>query len=67
MKAVLTEHQKVLAEIIAFTDTVIRIAETNLPSSVRAKAIFKAEQILHSRLMDKLTTKCAEKSVPCVN
>jgi len=64
----LTEHDKMMAEIIAFTQTVVGVAEMRtVPASVRAEAIVMAERIFHKTIMNKMLEKCVEKSIPCNN
>ena len=64
----LTEHDKMMAEIIAFTQTVVGVAEMRtVPASVRAEAIMMAERIFHGLVMKKMLEKCVEKSIPCNN
>lgn len=68
MQAVATEHEKMMAEIMAFTSTVVGVAEMKtVPTQVRAEAIVMAEQIFHKVIMDKMLEKCVEKSTPCNN
>lgn len=68
MQAIATEHEKMMAEIMAFTSTVVGVAEMKTVSTqVRAEAIFMAEQIFHKVIMDKMLEKCVEKSTPCNN
>lgn len=64
----LTEHDKMMAEIIAFTETVVGVAEMRtVPVKVRAEAIIMAEKIFHKVIMNKMLGKCVEKSTPCNN
>jgi hypothetical protein len=64
----LTEHDKMMAEIIAFTQTVVGVAEMRtVPAKVRAEAIVMAERIFHGLIMKKMLEKCVEKSTPCNN
>jgi len=64
----LTEHDKMMAEIIAFTQTVVGVAEMRTVSAtVRAEAIVMAERIFHGLIMKKMLEKCVEKSTPCNN
>ncbi len=64
----LTEHDKMMAEIIAFTQTVVGVAEMRtVPATVRAEAIVMAERIFHGLIMKKMLEKCVEKSIPCNN
>ncbi len=64
----LTEHDKMMAEIIAFTQTVVGVAEMRtVPASLRAEAIVMAERIFHGLIMKKMLEKCVEKSIPCNN
>lgn len=68
MKLAITEHDKMMAEIMAFTGTVVGIAEMrNIPASVRVEAIMMAEKIFHKVIMSKMVEKCVEKSTPCNN
>lgn len=64
----LTEHDKMMAEIIAFTQTIVGVAEMRtVPATVRAEAIVMAERIFHGLIMKKMLEKCVEKSTPCNN
>ena len=68
MKLAATEHDKMMAEIMAFTSTVVGVAEMrSVPAQVRAEAIVMAEQIFHKVIMSKMVEKCVEKSTPCNN
>lgn len=68
MQAIATEHDKMMAEIMDFTGTIVGIAGMNdVPTAIRAKAIFMAEQLFHKVVMDKMVEKCIEKSTPCNN
>lgn len=68
MQAVVTEHEKMMAEIMAFTSTVVGVTEMKTVSTqVRAEAIVMAEQIFHKMIMNKMMEKCVEKSTPCNN
>ena len=68
MTAVQTESEKILAEIMVFTNTIVGIASmVDIENSVKAQAIFMAEQILHQIIVDKIVEKCVEKSIPCNN
>jgi hypothetical protein len=63
-----TEHDKMMAEIMAFTQTVVGVAEMRtVPATVRAEAIMMAERIFHGLIMKKMLEKCVEKSIPCNN
>ena len=64
----LTEHDKMMAEIMVFTQTVVGVAEMRtVPANVRAEAIIMAEKIFHKVIMNKMLEKCVEKSTPCNN
>ena len=68
MQAVPTEHDKMMLEIMEFTQTVVGVAEMrDVPATVRAEAIFMAEKIFHKMIMNKMLEKCVEKSTPCNN
>lgn len=68
MKLAATEHDKMMAEIMTFTSTVVGVAEMrNVPAQVRVEAIMMAEQIFHKVIMSKMVEKCVEKSTPCNN
>lgn len=68
MQAIATEHDKMMAEIMDFTQTVVGVTEMkNVPVQVKAEAIFMAEQIFHKLIMSKMIEKCVEKSTPCNN
>ena len=68
MQAVPTEHDKMMLEIMEFTQTVVGVAEMrDIPATVRAEAIFMAEKIFHKMIMNKMVEKCVEKSTPCNN
>lgn len=50
MKAVLTEHEMMLAEVMTFTNTVVGVVEmTSVPAQIRAEAIGMAEKIFQDR------------------
>jgi hypothetical protein len=64
----LTDHDKMMAEIIAYTETIVGVAEMRtVPAKVRAEAIMLAERIFHRAIMSKILEKCVEKSTPCNN
>lgn len=68
MKIAATEHDKMMLEIMEFTQTVVGVAEMrDVPATVRAEAIFMAEKIFHKLIMSKMIEKCVEKSTPCNN
>jgi hypothetical protein len=68
MIASATEHDKMMAEIIQFTSTVLGVAEMlDVPAKIRAEAIVMAERIFHGLIMKKMLEKCVEKSTPCNN
>ena len=63
-----TEHDKMMAEIMVFTQTIVGVAEMRtVPATVRAEAILMAERIFHGMIMKKMLEKCVEKSTPCNN
>lgn len=63
-----TEHDKMMAEIMVFTQTIVGVAEMRtVPATVRAEAILMAERIFHGMIMNKMLEKCVEKSTPCNN
>ena len=68
MKAVMTEHDKMMLEIMEFTQVVVGVAEMrDIPATVRAEAILMAEKLFHKVIMNKMVEKCVEKSTPCNN
>lgn len=68
MKAVLTEHEMMLAEVMTFTNTVVGVVEmTSVPAKIRAEAIGMAEKIFHKVIMNKMLNKCVEKATPSNN
>lgn len=68
MKAVATEHDKMMLEIMEFTKVVVGVAEMrDVSVNIRAEAIFMAEKLFHKMIMDKMLEKCVEKSTPCNN
>jgi len=63
-----TEHDKMMAEIMVFTQTIVGVAEMrSVPAIVRAETIMMAERIFHGLIMKKMLEKCVEKSIPCNN
>lgn len=68
MRAAATEYDMMMADIMAFTQTVVGVAEMrNVPANVRAEAIFMAEKIFHKLIMNKLLEKRIQKVSPCNN
>jgi len=68
MIASATEHDKMMAEIMVFTQTIVGVAEMrSVPATVRAETIMMAERIFHGLIMEKMLEKCVEKSIPCNN
>lgn len=68
MKAIMTEHDKMMLEIMEFTQVVVGVAEMrDIPATVRAEAILMAEKLFHKMIMEKIVEKCVEKSIPCNN
>ena len=68
MTTVQTESEKILAEIMGFTNTIVGIASmVDIENPVKAQAIFMAEQMLHQVIMDKIVEKCVEKGIPSNN
>lgn len=68
MKLTATEHDQMMVEIMEFTMTIVGVAEMkDIDVTVRAKAIFMAEQIFHKMIMNKMLAKCVEKVTPCNN
>lgn len=68
MIAVQTEHEKVMADIMNFTQLVLTIAEKpQWPLDIRVKAIYEAERLLHGAIMAKMVNKCIKHSEPCRN
>lgn len=63
-----TEYELVMDDIMAFTSTIVGIAELrNIPVADRANAIYLAEGIFHKVLMDKMIKKCESKAIPSTN
>lgn len=68
MKAVATEHDKMMMDIMDFTSMVVGIAEMrDIPANIRADGILVIEQAFHKMIMEKIVEKCVEKSIPCNN
>jgi hypothetical protein len=68
MKAVMTEHEQMMIDIMNFTATVVRLTEMReYPAEMRADAIMIAEQLFHKMVMGKIVEKCVEKSTPSTN
>jgi len=68
MKAVVTEHDKMMADIMGFTQLVVGVAEMrDLPATVRADTILLVEKAFHKMIMEKMIEKCATASTPCNN
>ena len=68
MKAVMTEHDKMMADIMGFTQLVVGVAEMrDLPATVRADTILLVEKAFHKMIMEKIVEKCAEKATPSAN
>ena len=68
MKAVMTEHDKMMLEIMEFTQVVVGVAEMrDVPATVRAEAILMAEKLFHKMIMNKMVEKCATASTPFNN
>lgn len=68
MKAVPTEHDKMMLEIMEFTKVVVGVAEMrDVSVNIRAEAILMAEKLFHKMIMEKMVEKCVEKSTPCNN
>jgi len=68
MKAVATEHDQMMMDIMDFTSMVVGIAEMrDVPASIRADGIFVIEQAFHKMIMNKMIEKCATASTPCNN
>ena len=68
MIAKTNEHEKMLQEIMQFTSSVVCITEMpGVSNRNKADAIFMCEKIFHKVIMDKLVSKCVEKSIPCNN
>ena len=68
MKAVMTEHDKMMADIMGFTQLVVGVAEMrDIPAAVRADTILIVEKAFHKMIMEKIVEKCVEKSIPCNN
>ena len=68
MKAVVTEHEQMMFEIMEFTRVIVGVAEMrHIPVKLRAETILLAEQLFHKVIMNKMVEKCVEKSIPCNN
>lgn len=68
MKATMTEHDKMMLEIMEFTQVIVGVTEMrDISATVRAEAIVMAEQLFHKVIMKKMLEKCVEKSTPCAN
>jgi hypothetical protein len=68
MIVVSTEHDLMLEDIADFTNTIVRVAGMkNVPVSVQAEIIHNVELIFHKFIMDKIVTKCVDKSIPSNN
>lgn len=68
MRIAATEHDKVMAEIMAFTETIVGVAEMrDIPPVVRADTILLAEELFHKVIMDRMIVQCVQKSTPCDN
>lgn len=60
MKAVMTEHDKMMLEIMEFTQVVVGVAEMrDVSATVRAEAILIVEKAFHKIIMEKMIEKCA--------
>ena len=63
-----TEHDKMMAEIMCFTETIVGVAEMrDIPATIRADTILLAEQLFHKVIMDRMIVQCVQKSTPCDN
>lgn len=63
-----TEHDKMMFEIMEFTKIVVAVScMKNADVHAQARAIFMAEKLFHKVVMDKIVTKCVEKSIPSNN
>jgi hypothetical protein len=68
MIAIQTEHDMMLEDIAEFTNTIIRVAERkDVPVSVQAEIIHNVELIFHKFIMNKIVSKCVDKSIPSNN
>lgn len=68
MQAVMTEHDKMMLDIMEFTSMVVGLAEMReVPANLRADAILVLEKAFHKTIMGKMVEKCIEKSTPCNN
>ena len=68
MKAVMTEHDKMMLEIMEFTQVVVGVAEMrDVPAKIRAETILMAEKLFHKVIMNKMVEKCVTASTPCNN
>lgn len=68
MKAVVTEHEQMMLDIMDFTSMVVGIAEMkDISADIRANAIFVVEQAFHRVIMEKIVEKCVEKATPSTN
>ena len=68
MKAVMTEHDKMMLDIMEFTQLVVGVAEMrDIPATVRADTILIVEKAFHKMIMEKIVEKCVEKATPSTN
>lgn len=68
MKAVVTEYDKMMMDIMDFTSMVVAIAEMrDIPANIRVDGILVIEQAFHKMIMEKIAEKCVQKSIPCNN
>lgn len=68
MKAIMTEHDKTMLEIMEFTQLVVGVAEMrDVPATVRADTILIVEKAFHKIIMEKMIEKCATSATPCNN
>lgn len=68
MKAIMTEHDKTMLEIMEFTQLVVGVAEMrDVPATVRADTILIVEKAFHKMIMEKMIKKCATSATPCNN
>lgn len=68
MQIAVTENDKMMSEIMQFTQVIVGVTEMrNVPIQVRAEAILMAEQLFHRVVMGKMIQKCGTAATPCNN
>ena len=68
MKAIATENDQIMMDIMDYVRAIVGIAEMhNVPAQTRANAIMMAEKSFHRFIMNKMLEKCKKKAVPSSN